>query len=282
VKWGYEAKIGYFSQDQREQLGDHNCTVLDWLWSFRPELTEGWIRSALGSALFSGEDVKARLDTLSGGEAARLLLCRLMIERPNVLVLDEPSNHLDMEANEALVRALQQFQGTVILVSHDRWFVSELATRVIELTPLGYRDYPGSFQEYVAQCGDDHLDAAQVALAAKTEQTERRAKQGSLRELDHSLRDELKRKRNKLKGMPARRDAAMLDVEALEQQLAEVEGRFAGLDLCTQQDREQMIELQRRRVELEANLQAAMARWEGIEDEFSELEKELSASPADD
>src|SRR5690606_26033342 len=97
--------------------------------------------------------------TLSGGEAARVIFARLILEKPNVLILDEPTNHLDIEAIEALSEALLQYPGTLLFVSHDRWFVSRLATRVIELRPTGMQDYPGSFDEYLARAGHDHLDA---------------------------------------------------------------------------------------------------------------------------
>ena len=93
-----------------------------------------------------------------------------MVEKPNVLVLDEPTNHLDLEAIHALVGALQAFEGTVIFVSHDRWFVSELATRILEVTPGGFGDFPGTYDEYLARCGDDHLDAEAVVLKAKAKE----------------------------------------------------------------------------------------------------------------
>src|SRR5262249_15310423 len=110
-----------------------------------------------------------KLAALSGGEAARLVFARLALEQPNVLVLDEPTNHLDLESIEALVAALQSYEGTLILVSHDRWFVSQLATRVVESGKNGSRDFLGTYEEYVHACGDDHLDADEVVLKAKRE-----------------------------------------------------------------------------------------------------------------
>ena len=119
--------------------------------------------------LFSGDDGKKRLGALSGGEAARLAFARLALEHPNVLILDEPTNHLDLEAIEALVEGLQAFEGTLILVSHDRWFVSRLATRIVEISAEGITDYLGTYEEYVHFSGDDHLDADRVVLKAKRE-----------------------------------------------------------------------------------------------------------------
>ena len=177
VEWGYETHPGYFAQDHHEQLGDGEGTAEKWLWNFCPARDRGFVRAHLGLMLFSGDDGEKKLSALSGGEAARLMFARLALEQPNVLVLDEPTNHLDLESIEALVAALQNYEGTLILVSHDRWFVSQLATRVVEIGRGGIRDYHGTYQEYVHACGDDHLDADEVVLKARREE-----KQGKKRE----------------------------------------------------------------------------------------------------
>ncbi|MDQ7086801.1 MAG: ATP-binding cassette domain-containing protein [Acidobacteriota bacterium] len=117
--------------------------------------------------LFSREEVDKRIGSLSGGEGARLILARLGVEKPNVLVLDEPTNHLDLEGIESLARGLEAYDGTVIFVSHDRWFVSRLATRVIEITSEGMTDFPGTYDDYLAACGDDHLDVDAVLRRAR-------------------------------------------------------------------------------------------------------------------
>jgi ATPase subunit of ABC transporter with duplicated ATPase domains len=169
VTWGYEAHRGYFAQDHKEQLEDSDRTAEQWLWSYCPAKDRGFVRGHLGMMLFSGDDGEKRLSALSGGEAARLMFSKLSLEQPNVLVLDEPTNHLDLESIEALVAGLQSYEGTLILVSHDRWFVGQLATRIVEIRPDGIRDYRGSYEEYVHACGDDHLDADTVVLKAKRE-----------------------------------------------------------------------------------------------------------------
>ena len=169
VEWGYEAQRGYFAQDHHEQLSDGDRTAEQWLWDYCPGKDRGYVRGALGAMLFSGSDGEKRLSALSGGEAARLVFSRLGLEQPNVLVLDEPTNHLDLESIEALVAALREYEGTLILVSHDRWFVGQLATRIVEISPGGIRDYLGSYEEYVHACGDDHLDADTVVLKARRE-----------------------------------------------------------------------------------------------------------------
>jgi ATPase subunit of ABC transporter with duplicated ATPase domains len=178
VEWGYETRPGYFAQDHHEQLDDPDRSAEQWLWDFCPGSNRGFVRGHLGMMLFSGDAAEKRLAALSGGEAARLVFSRLMLEQPNVLVLDEPTNHLDLESIEALVVALQNYEGTLILVSHDRWFVGQLATRIVEISPGGIRDYLGTYEEYVHACGDDHLDADTVVLKAK-----RAEKQARKREL---------------------------------------------------------------------------------------------------
>ncbi|HEY0015294.1 MAG TPA: ABC-F family ATP-binding cassette domain-containing protein [Longimicrobium sp.] len=177
VEWGYEAKPGYFAQDHHEQLDGNDRTAEQWLWDFCPGANRGFVRGHLGMMLFSGSDGEKRLSALSGGEAARLVFSRLALEQPNVLVLDEPTNHLDLESIEALVAGLQNYDGTLILVSHDRWFVGQLATRIVEISPAGIRDFLGSYEEYVHACGDDHLDADTVVLKAKREDKKLRKKE---------------------------------------------------------------------------------------------------------
>jgi ATPase subunit of ABC transporter with duplicated ATPase domains len=169
VEWGYETHPGYFAQDHREQLGNPRATVEEWLWNYCPGEPIGFVRGQLGLVLFSGDEVKKRVGNLSGGEAARLLFARMAVEKPNVLVLDEPTNHLDLEAIESLAQGLEKFQGTLIFVSHDRWFVSRLATRILEITPHGLNDFQGTYDEYLERLGDDHLDAAAVLARARKE-----------------------------------------------------------------------------------------------------------------
>ena len=155
--WGYEVQVSYFAQDHHDLLKERT-SVYDWLYAQAPHETVGTIRGLLGQVLFTGDEVKKSVNALSGGESARLLFARMMLEKGNVLVLDEPTNHMDLEGVEALADALQKFEGTVIVVSHDRHFVSKVATHILELTPMGARDYLGPYQEYLERFGDDYLN----------------------------------------------------------------------------------------------------------------------------
>ncbi len=154
VKWGHEAQIGYFAQDHKGsiQLG---MTAADWLHQFDPQATKEDIRGILGQMLFRGEEGNKKTDALSGGEAARLLFCKLMLQKPNVLVLDEPTNHLDLESINALNQALQKYEGTVFLVTHDQDLIEEAGTRIwnFEGGPDNFRitDHKGPYEEYQQQ-----------------------------------------------------------------------------------------------------------------------------------
>jgi ATPase subunit of ABC transporter with duplicated ATPase domains len=167
VKWGYEARAGYFAQDHADLLDNPKTTPLAIMQSACPTEPEFAVRGRLGRVLFSGGDVTKKIGTLSGGEAARVVFARIMAEKANVLVLDEPTNHLDMESIEALTAGLKAYEGTLLFVSHDRAFVSALATRIVEVTENGFRDRPGTYQDYLASAGDDHLDVDAVVLKAK-------------------------------------------------------------------------------------------------------------------
>ncbi len=155
-EWGHEAKPGYFAQDYHEALqGD--ISAFDWLYHFDATSTIGRIRSLLGRMLFSGDDVFNKVTSLSGGEATRLIFARMMLLPSNVLILDEPTNHLDLEAIEMLIEALAEYTGTILLVSHNRYLVSKVATRVLELKPEGLLDFKGGYAEYLEKHDSDHL-----------------------------------------------------------------------------------------------------------------------------
>ena len=169
IEWGYEAQHGYFSQDHEALEAADGETVLSWLWRFASDRHEGFVRGKLAQVLFVRDDVEKRVRNLSGGESTRMVLAQLGLVQPNVLVLDEPTNHLDFEGIEALAAGLDDYPGTLIFVSHNRWFVEQLATRILEIRADGLEDYRGTYREYLAHCGDDHLDAEVAAANARRE-----------------------------------------------------------------------------------------------------------------
>jgi len=149
VTWAENAKIGYFAQDHAAEF-DKDMTLFEWITQWQPVASdEQLLRATLGRMLFSKDDSEKSVRIVSGGEKGRLLFGKLILQKPNVMVMDEPTNHLDMESIEALNLALANYPGTLIFISHDREFVSSLATRIIELTPDGCIDFTGSYDEYL-------------------------------------------------------------------------------------------------------------------------------------
>ncbi|OCG58046.1 ABC-F family ATPase [Gilliamella sp. GillExp13] len=153
IKWSENANIGYYAQDHEYEF-EGDLTVFDWMSQWKqPTDNEQAIRSILGRLLFSQDDIKKQVKVLSGGEKGRMLFGKLMMQRPNIIVMDEPTNHLDMESIESLNIALELYQGTLFFVSHDREFVSSLATRIIEITPEKVIDYTGNYEDYLRSQG---------------------------------------------------------------------------------------------------------------------------------
>jgi ATPase subunit of ABC transporter with duplicated ATPase domains len=142
-------QIGYFAQDHRQSIGGE-LTTLDWLRQFDAKASTEELRGLLGQMLFQRDEALKPVEALSGGEAARLLFCKLMLEKPNVLVLDEPTNHLDLESINALNIALQRYEGTVFLVTHDHDVIEEVATRIWHFDHGKVEDFKGTYDEYTA------------------------------------------------------------------------------------------------------------------------------------
>jgi ATPase subunit of ABC transporter with duplicated ATPase domains len=267
VRFGHEARVGYFAQDHREILVDPEQTAIEFMWAARPKETTAFVRGHLGRVLFSGDDVHKRVGTLSGGEAARLVFGRLMAEQPNVLILDEPTNHLDLEAIHALMEALRTYEGTVLFVSHDRWFVSRLATRILEVTPTGPRDFPGTYDEYLDRCGDDHLDAEAVILRAKKE---KRAEAAAPSPVGGSW-EEKKRRRNLQKTLPLRRDKVLATIEAAEARKKAIHDRYATPGFFEKTPQAEVSALVAEEAALGPQIDALMAEWEALEAEIASV-----------
>jgi ATPase subunit of ABC transporter with duplicated ATPase domains len=165
VIWGHEVTVGYFPQDFGYTIDkSKGISALDWLWQFKPQAPQEEIRAALGQMLFSGEDALKPTSGLSGGECARLIFCKLMIQKPNFLVLDEPTNNLDLESNNALNIALQKYEGTVLLVTHDEDVLEEVATRVWHFQGGKIEDFKGTYEDFQART---QKPAAELAKGRK-------------------------------------------------------------------------------------------------------------------
>jgi ATPase subunit of ABC transporter with duplicated ATPase domains len=151
VIWGHEVTVGYFPQDFGYTIDKgKGITAMEWLWQYKPQAAQEEIRGPMGQMLFSGEDALKPTSALSGGEQARLIFCRLMLQKPNVLILDEPTNNLDLESINALNISLQKYEGTVLLVTHDEDVLDEVATRIWNFKDGKIEDFKGTYEEYLS------------------------------------------------------------------------------------------------------------------------------------
>ena len=161
VKWSENARTGYFAQDNAAEF-ENDVTLFDWITQWQPSgAGEELLRATLGRMLFSRDESEKSVKVVSGGEQRRLMFGKLILQKPNVMVMDEPTNHLDMESIEALNLALENYPGTLIFISHDRDFVSSLATRIIEMTPAGIIDFNGTYDEYLR----DQMQSEKIRVA---------------------------------------------------------------------------------------------------------------------
>ena len=265
LEWGYETRPGYFSQDHNEVAAGSKQSVEAWLWESVPGEPIGFVRGNLGQVLFSGDDVKKTVGSLSGGESARLVFCRLSVTKPNVLVLDEPTNHLDLEAIEALVAGLKAYDGTLIFVSHDRWFVSQLANRVLEISPRGIQDFHGTYDEYLERLGDDHLDAEAVLRMRREQKKKAAGARGNGHNLDGREREKRRRE------IGRRRDQVTVEVEQSESRVHAINELFCDPSFFDRTSRDQVRKLEEEQKKLSAKVDQLMAEWQTLEEQIEQL-----------
>ena len=214
IRWGTGVDIGYYDQHQAG-LHEHK-TVLDEVWDRFPRMEQYEVRGALGLFLFTGDDVFAPVSTLSGGEKGRVALTELMLRKDNVLLLDEPTNHLDMDSREVLENALRDFPGTIIAVSHDRYFINRFAEKVCVLDGCGIREYLGDYDSYLAKVSRDAAPDGggpqQTRTAMEKEKRKSREEERKAREM-----------KDRLKTLEQAIAKAEADAAALEKELADPE-----------------------------------------------------------
>ena len=306
VEWGYETHPGYFAQDPKDHLGPGGGdgtdaaakpgsaaggargpamrrTAAAWIGDYCAGRGTGYARGQLGLVLLGGDASDKPLGALSGGETARLVICSLMIRRPNVLVLDEPTNHLDLESIEALVEGLERFAGTLIFVSHDRWFVDRLANRIVEVGAQEMRDFRGSYGEYVRYCGDDHLDVEAVVGRGRGGPGADGAGRAEARAGDPAgdargtggggsgARGRGRRRRPGRNEWRRRRLEARVDelagrIETAEGRVREIDAVFARAAFYESATRDEVLVLEAERRTLEAEVERLMGVWEGLEE----------------
>ncbi len=210
-EFGRNVELSYYDQEQK--LLHEKKTVLDEIWDRFPRMDETEVRTLLGTVLFTDEDVYKQVSLLSGGERARLMLLIISLEKANTLLLDEPTNHLDLSSKESLDTAVKNFDGTVILVSHDRYFLNKIADRILELTPNGIISYEGNYNDYLER---KNFSAATVV---KLE-----VKSGTSAAEEYEAN---KRKQANLKNLSKKLSQTERDIEALEQKNEELKEKIA-------------------------------------------------------
>ena len=253
IRYGSNVDIGYYDQHQSTLHADK--TVLDEIWDRFPQMEQSNVRGALGMFLFTGDDVFKPIHTLSGGEKGRVALTALMLRKDNLLLLDEPTNHLDMDSREVLEDALTDFGGTIITVSHDRYFINRIANRIIEMQPDGVTEYIGNYDDYIER---KNRPVAVEAEAGKTKT-----------ELEKEKRRE-KLSRQALRQLKTRAQEAEKAVGVKEAEIAELETQMADPSLYS--DAQKSADVQRAYQKAQQALQTLYEQWEAAEAALSQEE----------
>jgi ATP-binding cassette subfamily F protein 3 len=271
---GHNVQLDYFAQDQDKVLDDSK-TVLDTLMSAAPLELVPQLRTLLGSFLFRGDEVFKKVAVLSGGERNRLALAKMLLQPANFLLLDEPTNHLDMDAKEVLLEALQNFHGTTVFVSHDRYFIDALATKIIEVGQGGICLYPGNYEDYLWKKQQEDPAAVAGIIMASELRSSRQWQAGlrgfskgcsSLPPQSDTQQPVIPLTEPTVKSKPARinpqkLNALIAKIESLEFCIAELETRIsawekqmADADFFKNQD----------------NAQTSLAAWQQAQEELKE------------
>ncbi|GAB6483846.1 ABC-F family ATP-binding cassette domain-containing protein [Bacillus cereus group sp. MYBK71-2] len=253
VSFGSNVSVGYYDQEQANLTSSKR--VLNELWDEYPLQPEKEIRTILGNFLFTGDDVLKPVSSLSGGQKARLALAKLMMQKSNLLILDEPTNHLDLNSKEILENALIDYPGTLLFVSHDRYFINRVTTTVVELSTEGAQEYLGDYDYYVEK-KNEMIERAELEQQENDVPVQKVVAQEKLNYLEEKERKKLERQRTR-------------KIEELEQNIVELEEEIATLEdqLCLPEiyaDYEKASEITTKKQTLQEQLDACMAEWEEL------------------
>ncbi|MDN7227190.1 ATP-binding cassette domain-containing protein [Planococcus sp. N064] len=258
IHYGTGIQFGYYDQEQANLKG--NKLVLNELWDDYPHVNEKDIRGILGRFLFTGDDVLKPISTLSGGEKARVALAKLIMQKANVLLLDEPTNHLDLDSKEVLENALLDYPGTILFVSHDRYFMNRLSTKVVELTRDGTTEYLGNYDYYVEKKLETEelqaLEDAEKATVAKT--------------VPVATTSQINKEAKKLERQLLRQsEETEQEMEQLDQQIAEVEELLCQPEIF--QDHEKVLPLQSQLDDLKEAHEEKMLFWLELQEKLEKV-----------
>ncbi|ANQ64735.1 ABC-F family ATP-binding cassette domain-containing protein [Staphylococcus equorum] len=256
ITTGANLNVGYYDQKQAEFKS--NKTILDYLWDQYPTMNEKDIRAVLGRFLFVQDDVKKIINDLSGGEKARLQLALLMLERNNVLILDEPTNHLDIDSKEMLEQALSDFKGTILFVSHDRYFINELANKVYDLDTTGGTMYLGDYQYYIEKLEEKAAIQAKKELDNPTK-TEVNASQ------NHNYVDQKQQKREQ-RQVERKIEQCETNIEIYEREINNINEQLTQPDVYSNPEKANDLAIEK---------ETAEQKLEQVMDEWAELQEML-------
>jgi ATP-binding cassette subfamily F protein 3 len=256
ITTGANLKVGYYDQKQAEFRSTK--TILDYVWDQYPTMNEKDIRAVLGRFLFVQEDVKKIINDLSGGEKARLQLALLMLERNNVLILDEPTNHLDIDSKEMLEQALQDFDGTIIFVSHDRYFINQLANKIFDLDRAGGNLYIGDYQYYLDKIAEKQ---ALVAQQANLEDSQNQSIEEHNNTSSYLSQKEQKKEQRQRERKIAQYES---DIETYENKIAEIDEQLLSPEIYNDPSKSNELALEKE--ETEQKLEHAMTEWENLQE----------------
>lgn len=260
ITFGANLQIGYYDQKQAEFKS--NKTIIDYVWDQYPTMNEKDIRAILGRFLFVQDDVKKVINDLSGGEKARLQLALLMLQRDNVLILDEPTNHLDIDSKEMLEQALKDFEGTILFVSHDRYFINQLANKVFDLNYDGGQMYLGDYQYYI-----EKTEEAAALEAFKNERNdfskEDTSNQNEANENVNTY-DSQKQQRREQRKLERLIENCEAKIEAFENEIARIDGQLTQPDVFNNPEKASSLATQK--LETEQMLEQVMSEWENLQE----------------
>ncbi|MFY2153572.1 ribosomal protection-like ABC-F family protein [Mammaliicoccus sciuri] len=255
IVYGSNIEIGYYDQKQAEFTS--NMTILDYVWNQYAHMPEKDIRTILGRFLFTQEEVKKVINDLSGGEKARLQLALLMLEKNNVLILDEPTNHLDIDSKEMLEQALQNFEGTLLFVSHDRYFINELANNIFHITQSGNELFRGDYQYYLEKL-------EQREAISRYEQEDIQSTETAKDDQYYANQKQLKKEKRKLE---RQLEEIENNISTYEEQISDYEHQLTLPEIFN--DIEKSNEINNLRVEAERLLEENMEKWEELESKLN-------------
>ena len=266
---GQRTTIGYYAQHQVDAL-NLDSTVYDEVASTAAHAQLPKVRDILGVFQFSGDDVFKKIRVLSGGEKARVSLAKMLISPVNFLIMDEPTNHLDISSKDALEQALLEYDGTLLLISHDRYFLDKLVSRVLEIKDGHLRGYEGNYTEYLKK-REEQTIVSTLSESAEKENNNSSKKSKDQKRLEANARQAVSKERNKLKS----------EIEILEQQISEYEFKKSELEEMmakpeTYQDGEKAATMQKDYADISQNLQSCYERWEEAQLEYDEIIDQLS------